>query len=299
MERVKSHYLFYVSSVGVPLGYVLPFVAEAFGAFPGWTLDNDSSPRTLTLSAGNDEPSRSDILARTLSKMREQKSFKVLSKWRDELKPVYGADGNVLFTMERSATPLLGVVTYGVHMTAYVRDSDDNGKIKIWVSRRAPTKSTYPNLLDNTVSGGVQFGEHPLHSLLREAQEEASLPGDVISSRIHATGTISYFHSRDERAGGETHLLQPEVEYLYDCELPANVVPKPNDGEVSDFRLWSVEEVKEALANGEFKPSYAPVMIDFFVRHGILNADNEDDYVELVSRLHRKLEFPLKREPRL
>lgn len=105
-------------------------------------------------------------------------------------------------------------------------------------------------------------------------------------------GTVTYFYVRDERAGGETGLLQPECQYVYDLEVGEDVVPKPGDQEVEEFGLWSVEEVKESLARGEWKPNTALVMLDFFVRHGILTPANEKDYVEIVSRLHRRLEFP-------
>jgi hypothetical protein len=33
-------------------------------------------------------------------------------------------------------------------------------------------------------------------------------------------------------------------------------------------------------------------MIDFFVRHGIINASNEPDFVDMVSKLQRQLPLP-------
>jgi hypothetical protein len=33
-------------------------------------------------------------------------------------------------------------------------------------------------------------------------------------------------------------------------------------------------------------------MIDFFIRHGILSAENEPDYLDIVARLHRRMEHP-------
>jgi hypothetical protein len=67
---------------------------------------------------------------------------------------------------------------------------------------------------------------------------------------------------------------------------------KPKDGEVESFELWSVEEIKEALGKGEFKPNCALLVLDFFVRWEILTESNEGDYKEIKERLHRKLEFP-------
>ena len=65
------------------------------------------------------------------------------------------------------------------------------------------------------------------------------------------------------------------------------------DGEVERMlKAWkSVEEVKQALRDGDFKPNCALVLLDFFVRHGILTAEDEG-YIEIVARLHRRLEFP-------
>ena len=59
----------------------------------------------------------------------------------------YGGGGYV-FSMERAACALFGVVTYGVHMTVYERkgdgDADASGEdqVRVWVPRRAATKPT-------------------------------------------------------------------------------------------------------------------------------------------------------------
>lgn len=203
--------------------------------------------------------------------------------------PVFGPNGEFLLEMERCASPLFGIVTYGVHVTCYVED--DKG-LRIWVPRRARTKQTYAGMLDNTVAGGMSTGEPPSECVVREAMEEASLPEDVVKANAVATGCISYLYMRSPQAGGESDLIQPEVEYVYDIKLDPSVIPKPCDDEVEDFNLYTVEETKQALANGEFKPNCAMVLIDFFIRHGILTPENEPDYLMILARLHRKLEFP-------
>ena len=174
-------------------------------------------------------------------------------------------------------------------MTAYVKDQDG---LKIWVPRRARDKQTYGGMLDNTVAGGISTGEEPLECLIREATEEASFPERLVREHAKACGTVTYFHIRNEKAGGETGLLQPECQHVYDLEVDADTVPKPGDNEVEGFMLWTIEKLQGALAEGQFKPNCALVLLDFFVRHGILTAENEKDYVEIVSRLHRKLPFP-------
>ncbi|KAL8741389.1 MAG: hypothetical protein Q9190_006001 [Brigantiaea leucoxantha] len=228
---------------------------------------------------------QSNIIERTLRRGQESGRFKVLEKWRNELYTIHGP--NHLVVMERSGSPLFGIATYGVHMTTFVNAPEG---IKIWVPRRAKGK-TYGGMLDNTVAGGLSTGEDPFECIIREAAEEASFPEQLIRTNTKSCGIISYFHVRDARAGGETGLLQPEVQFVYDMEVGPEVVPRPNDDEVEDFRLWTVKEVQEALAEGMFKPNCAALLLDFFVRHGILTLENEKDYVEISTRLHRKLPF--------
>jgi hypothetical protein len=47
---------------------------------------------------------------------------------------------NYAFDIERSASALFGVVTYGIHMTIY--EVDEDGIYRIWVPKRAKTKQT-------------------------------------------------------------------------------------------------------------------------------------------------------------
>lgn len=81
---------------------------------------------------------------------------------------------------------------------------------------------------------------------------------------------------------------------MYELEVGEEVELKPADGEVSEFYLWGVEEVQGALGRGEFKPNCAVVLVDFLVKHGVLTAENEEDYLEIVARLNRRLPLPMK-----
>ncbi|KAK4951695.1 hypothetical protein LTR66_013815 [Elasticomyces elasticus] len=299
LKHVNTYYLLRVAAhPDTTLGYILPSVAEVFRGLPHWELDD--ADRILTLTVEGGQEARSTAVAATTAAMRATNHFAVLKGWRNELYPVYGPGGkqDLLFSIERAASPLFGVVTYGVHMTAFTRakKTQDVGggeeELRIWVGRRARNKQTYGGMLDNTVAGGIATGEIPFESLVREAAEEASLPEALVREKGRACGVVTYFSIRGEQAGGETGLLQPECQYVYDLELDGNTVPKPSDDEVEGFHLWSVNEVKEAMRRGEFKPNCALVLLDFFVRHGILTEENEKDYVEIVSRLHRRFEFP-------
>lgn len=287
LASINTYYQLRVEGHEYALGYMLPSVAEVFRGIPNWDLIDDD--RVLVLTGGSNAQERSKIMETTLLAMKETGHFKVLDKWRGELYAVFGRERELLFNVERSASPLFGVVTYGVHVTAYTKK---DGEIKIWTPRRARTKQTYGGMLDNAVAGGIASGETPFESLVRECSEEASLSEEFVRKTAKASGTITYWFIRDERAGGETKLLQPECQYIYDLELPEEIIPKPGDDEVEEFYLWSVQEVQEAMKRGEFKPNCALVVLDFFVRHGILTSENEKDYIQIVNRLHRRLEFP-------
>lgn len=173
------------------------------------------------------------------------------------------------------------------------------GEIHIYVPRRSRTKQTYPSLLDQTVAGGIATGETAFESLVRESEEEACLPSSLVRRKAQAAGAVTYFHIRDARAGGETRLLQPECQFVYDLDLTGEVdsdrnavVPRPGDDEVEAFELLSISAVQRALANGEFKPNCALVVLDFLVRRGFVTRENEEFYAEVCARLRRRLEFP-------
>ena len=283
---------FKLEGCSATLGYVLPEIAAKFPSTTNVQIDHESftfKPENIPSDPKDAADYRTKVLAQYLQHVRESGIFQVLEGWRNELYPVYGPDGGLLFSMERSASALFGILTYGVHMTAYTESAEG---MKIWAPRRSPTKQTYPNMLDNTVAGGLSTGERPLECLIRESMEEASLP-EHIARKAKAVGTMTYFHLRDKMAGGEIGLCQPECQYVYDLLLPEDVSPIPGDNEAVDFQLLSLNEVKKALADGLFKPNCAMLLMDFFVRHGLITAESEPKYLEIVARLHRRLEFPM------
>ncbi|KAH8156632.1 hypothetical protein CIB48_g11614 [Xylaria polymorpha] len=199
------------------------------------------------------EPERTAAVGAVMQYWRDNNTFDVLRGWRDELWPVYGNDTEVLYSAERSGIGILGVARYGVHMTGYVRDAAAPYGIRIWVPRRAPNKSTYPGMLDNTVAGGLMTGEDPFECIVREADEEASLPEDLMRARAKFTGMATFIHVTDERAGGEAGQIYPETQWVYDIELPTDQRPTPKDGEVAEFYLWTVDEIRRGATQGEIQ----------------------------------------------
>src|SRR6266436_1250155 len=95
-------------------------------------------------------------------------------KWRNEtfdVAPRWGAPP--VFRLDRGAVPFFGTRAYGVHLNGYCREGDT---LRLWVGRRSPHKQIAPNKLDNLVAGGIG-NEHGIdETLVKEAEEEASIP---------------------------------------------------------------------------------------------------------------------------
>lgn len=249
-------------------------------------------PRSVTVldnTKGNDTASAiNKAFEELVGICIDQKLFHVLDGRHSEPFAIAGARYEKPVWVERFSANLFGITTRGAHLIAYTNTSDG---MKIWVPRRSPHLYTYPNMLDATVAGGVKSGVSPFQTIVEEANEETSMPEDLIRRYACSRGVISHMGLTGRGFPGEQGLVVPDYIYVYDIELPADVVPKPHDDEVSAFTCMTVEQVKTALLNEEFKPDSASVMIDFFIRHSIITAENEPNFVEINMRLHRRLPF--------
>ncbi|KAK9324039.1 NUDIX hydrolase domain-like protein [Lipomyces orientalis] len=290
----SSLYQFTSHDLKANLGYILPFVVDALRDLNELFVVSDADQRVSIRPEFDTVEKRSKMMNDLAMKWRIDKKFRILEGWRSELYPIYYPSSKIYFTIERSACPLFGLVTYGVHMTAYVAASDSK-PLRIWVPRRSRTKATYPSMLDNTVAGGIGYPYGVFDTLIKECGEEAGFDSDLIIQRARSVGNVSYYYIRTSSAGGESGFSQPEVQYCYDLELAEDTPPpRPVDGEAEDFYLWDLERVKEELAAGNYKPNTALVTLDFLVRHGVITPENEPSYLEITSRMHRYLEHPLR-----
>ena len=188
-------------------------------------------------------------------------------QWRDEAYAVtWEFTRPPLLLLERGAVPTFGVRAYGPHMTGFVRKRDG---LHIWVPRRSYSKPTFPGELDNTVAGGqpAALGLH--ENLVKECAEEASIPR-ALAEQAKAVGFVTYWNQSGPQ-------LKPDVMTCFDLELPEEFTPSANDGEVHGFELWPVQRVFETVRDTtEFKYNCNLVLIDFFLRHGMLSADDPD-----------------------
>ena len=204
----------------------------------------------------------------------------LIPKWRNEffaVAPRWGVAPH--FRLDRGAVPFFGTRSYGVHLNGLRRD---DGRLMLWVGRRAADKKVAPNQLDNIVAGGIPWELSVAETLVKEAQEEADIPA-LLAGRAMPVGAISY---RMETELGMRH----DVLFLYDLEIPADFTPRNTDGEIASFMLMPAAEVLERVRAGdEFKFNVNLVIIDFALRHGLVTP-REPDYLDLVTGLRQPLD---------
>ena len=234
----------------VQVGWVRPGLAAALLAFPRVETGEDGG---VTLHDAAALPG----MARTLS---DQGHY----RWRREAFDVRAApDGPALSQIDRGAIPAFGVVAVGVHVNGLVRRDDG---LHMWIARRAANKLLDPSKLDHITAGGVPAGLTPEETLAKEAEEEAAIP-PALSRQARLVGRVGYAMERSEG-------LRRDWLHCYDLGLPAAFVPRAADGEVEAFELWPVARVMATVRDtDDFKFNVNLVLIDFFLRHGLIAGD--------------------------
>lgn len=210
---------------------------------------------------------------------------KIINGLRFENYAVYNSCG-IVAEIERSMCGYLGIRTYGCYLNAYCRNEITN-EYRIWISRRAMSKSTYPGMLDQVVAGGLTSGLTPLVNMIKECYEEAGIEicndnsGDFSEYDLKPCGTVCSWQETD-------YEIEPSTSYVYDLMVPDEFKPKNMDGEVEEFYLLSPESIIERLE--EFKPNACLVMIDFLIRHRLIN-NIEPNYTKICGLLHTSFPF--------
>ena len=195
-----------------------------------------------------------------------------------DVAPRWGAP--VVFRLDRGAVPFFGTRSYGVHLNGYRQR--DGSTLDLWVGRRALDKSVAPDKLDNLVAGGIGNGYGIEETLLKEGEEEASIPRSLTRHAVPA-GAVSY---RMETKLG----IRDDVLFVFDLEMPADFVPKNQDGEIVHFELMPAAAVLDRVrTSDDFKFNVNLVILDFALRHGVLRPD-DPEYLDVATGLHRQLD---------
>jgi len=159
--------------------------------------------------------------------------------WRNETYAIRNAfDARPLAYIERAASRFFGTMTYAVHLNGvveYAHGGAPGGAPRLWIARRSETKATDPGMLDNVVAGGIGWGFSVETTIVKECWEEAGIP-EEIAVRAVAGRTAHVLQSLPEGT-------QAEQIFIYDLVLPADFVPRNQDGEVGEHRLARIDEV--------------------------------------------------------
>ena len=186
-----------------------------------------------------------------------------------------------LMRMDRGVTAVFGIRAFGVHLNGIVRrppSAPDRSGLSLWIGTRAADKAVAPGKLDNLVAGGQPAHLSLADNLIKEAEEEAGLAA-ALTRTARSTGVITY--SMADRWG-----VKHDTLYIYDLEIPEEIIPVNTDGEVSGFTLMPVESVLDLVRSGDaFKFNVALVLIDFGIRHGLITPDQEPDFDTLATGL--------------
>lgn len=201
-------------------------------------------------------------------------------KWRNETFDVMARWGEPpIFRLDRGAVPFFGTRAYGVHLNGW-RDID--GRLYLWIGRRAADKRVAPDKLDNIVAGGIGNGHGVSSTLYKEAEEEGRIPPALVDRAV-PVGAVSY---RMETPLG----IRDDVLFVFDLEIPADFTPQNGDGEIAEFHLMPAAEVVERVRRtDDFKFNVNLVILDFAVRRGLIAVD-DPEYLDVASGLHRPLD---------
>jgi isopentenyldiphosphate isomerase len=223
----------------------------------------------------------------------------VIPRKHTDLYPIYPfmegedrANKTVLAHVNRNMAPYLGIDSVGVHLNCYVKE---NNRIKgVWLAKRASIKSHHYGYWDCTVAGGHPINLSLVDNIVKESQEEAGVPAKWIlqeeSSIDDDSDTLFSDHTHDPlmitTAKSDGSCMKRSLYYSCDLQVPHSWTPTPVDGEVSEFRLYSMKEVEEELRFGDIvRPSIRAVLLDFMIRHEHLK---EEDNINLLRDAMRR-----------
>ena len=273
LNRVTDEALVPWQIDGQVQGWLQPALAADCRASPELFTWHDG---VLALRPAADFAARSALLAAQVARWAARDD---MPQPMGEPYPVTpGARAAAVAVVDRAYAPVFGIRTFGQHLNGYVRREDG---LWMWLGRRAFDRVHAPGRLDQLVAGGLPHGLSLRDNLAKECAEEAGMPA-ALAARAHAVGALTY--NRSSERG-----FRADVLYCYDLEVPEDFTPVNSDGEVAEFILLPVEKVLEIVEDtDEFKLNCNLVVIDFLLRHGVLDPDRPD-YLDLLSGLRPPL----------
>lgn len=237
---------------GKHCGWVRPAFVKQLARWPEVFAINAKS---VSIAESLDSPeSRSNAVAPILCTLRDEG---LIQGWRNETYTVAADFGEPpLLIIERAAARPFGIRTRGAHLNGIMGKATD---CKMWIARRAADKPIDPSMLDNLVGGGVGFGFSPLETIRKECFEEAGI-SDELAQRVEAKSVVTLLQEVPDG-------VHWEALYTFDLELTEAFQPVNHDGEVAEFRLLPIRDVRRLIRDtAEFTPDAALVVLDFLLR---------------------------------
>lgn len=133
-------------------------------------------------------------------------------------------------------------------VNAFFRRADG----RLWIPRRSPEKRMFPNCLDVSVGGHVEFGESYEISFAREALEETGI--DISKHPVRLLGKLSPF----EGAG------QGLSAFMMVWEVQVEEVPSYNPGDFQETYWLTPDEFRGRMSQGDQAKGDLPKLIDIF-----------------------------------
>ena len=199
---------------------------EEFYGAPAWHLD---APAEATTDALN-------TLAEAL------RDADLCGPWRNEQLAVTDPHGEVVGTVERGAVRVLGITTCAVHLVGLAPDG------RMWVQKRSLNKPNDPGLWDTLMGGMISAADSLPQALARETWEEAGLHVHALADVAHG-GHVLF--SRPSREGGGAGFMVERIDW-FSAVVPDGMAPDNQDGEVDEFALLPLADVRAQVAQGLF-----------------------------------------------
>lgn len=125
-----------------------------------------------------------------------------------------------------------------------------NEKGQIWIPRRGPHKRIFPDCLDMSMGGHVDWLETYEQAFARELQEEVNLNTDTVNKKFLG------------------HLTPEQNNKLSACmyvwEIGMNETPPYNPNDFTEAYWLTPDELRSRLKNGDRAKSDLPVLVDIF-----------------------------------
>ena len=267
-----------------------------------WRIDNTTQlfqHRTLAFEHVTDHLISSGVISRKHADLYPIYSFdeKQHNSCNKDSDVSGGDEKEVLAHINRNTAPHLGMDSLGVHLHCYVceRDSDEKKPfIKgVWLAQRAANKSHHPGFWDPTVAGGQPVNLSILDNIIKEAYEEAGVPAEWCDASNNSQDTNFTDNTHDPltitTAKSDGSCMKRSIYYSCDLQVPYDWTPTPIDGEVAQFKLYSMKELEEELRLGNsLRPAMRAVLVDFMIRHGTLEGEEGENIEELRDAMRRE-----------